>query len=396
MGSGDLGIALALLHASEALDDERYLKAGQAVLRRAAEATAREPLVAAGLFTGTAGFAWVLAEFARRDPRYGRSLRSVTDRLAERSPDLPERGGVALGDYDVINGAAGQLAAMLKAAETLGAASDSKPRDAADRLVAYLLKVTDLDADGAPNWFCPPRLYPKAAPWFHDQFPDGMYNLGFSHGLPGMLAALTLAALAGIRRRQVEDRVAELADRLAEWRLDDGGGPSWPGALRAAPGSRLPVRTEDDAPARTAWCYGAPGVAASLLSAATISGGTSLAVAALTRVRATPQSERRTFAPTLCHGVAGLLSVYTRAYAQTGDPAFEEMRNDTRARLCAMASDEHPFVFADMPEPDRPSHDTGLLEGAAGVLLALLGTVSPEASRWDEVLFLTPTAVSLA
>ncbi|WP_255269597.1 lanthionine synthetase LanC family protein [Actinomadura madurae] len=78
LGSGDLGIALALLHASEVLDDERYLRAGQAVLRRAVEATARDPLVSAGLFTGTAGFVWVLAEFARRDPRYGRSLRSVT------------------------------------------------------------------------------------------------------------------------------------------------------------------------------------------------------------------------------------------------------------------------------------------------------------------------------
>ncbi|WP_165978335.1 lanthionine synthetase C family protein [Actinomadura darangshiensis] len=396
MGSGDLGIALALLHASEVLDDERYLKAGQAILRRAVEATARDPLVAAGLFTGTAGFVWVLAEFARRDPRYGKSLRSVSDRLAERTPGLPGRGGVALGEYDVINGAAGQLAAVLKAAETVGAGSDGKLRDAADGLVAYLLEVTALDADGAPNWFCPPRLYPKAAPWFHDQFPDGMYNLGFSHGLPGMLAALTLAARAEIRRREAEERVAELADRLADWRLDEGGGPSWPGALRPAPGSRLPVRTEDDAPARTAWCYGAPGVAAALLSASAISGDTSLAVAALTRVRDTPQSERRTFAPTLCHGLAGLLAVYTRAYAQTGDPVLEEMRNDTRAQLCAMAADEHPFVFADLPEPDRPSHNPGLLEGAAGVLLALLGTVSPEASRWDEVLFLAPTAMSTA
>ncbi|MCQ0008202.1 lanthionine synthetase C family protein [Actinomadura madurae] len=396
LGSGDLGIALALLHASEVLDDERYLRAGQAVLRRAVEATARDPLVSAGLFTGTAGFVWVLAEFARRDPRYGRSLRSVTGRLAERTPGPPERGGVALGEFDVINGAAGRLAAVLKAAETVGAASGSALRDAADGLAAYLLEVTAVDADGAPNWFCPPRLYPKAAPWFHDQFPHGMYNLGFSHGLPGMLAALTLAARAGIRRRQAEERVAELVDLLAEWRWDDGAGPTWPGALRAAPESRLPVRTEDDAPARTAWCYGAPGVAAALLSAATISGDTSLAVAALTRVRDAPESERRTFAPTLCHGVAGLLAVCTRAYAQTGDPVLQEMRDDTRSRLCAMASDEHPFVFADMPEPDRPSHTTGLLEGAAGVLLALLGTVSPEASRWDEVLFLTPTATSAA
>ncbi|WP_460358345.1 lanthionine synthetase LanC family protein [Actinoallomurus acanthiterrae] len=95
-------------------------------------------------------------------------------------------------------------------------------------------------------------------------------------------------------------------------------------------------------------------------------------------------------------GSAGLLTVYTRAYAQTGDPALERTRNDTIAQLCAMAVDEHPFVFADLPEPDRPSHNTGLLEGAAGVLLALLGTISPKASRWDEVLLLTPMDMSAA
>ncbi|GAA2431620.1 hypothetical protein GCM10010191_51800 [Actinomadura vinacea] len=391
LGSGDPGIALALLHASEVLEEERFLKAGQAVLRRAAKATAADPLKSAGLFTGTAGFMWVMAEFARREPRYLPSLRGVAERLNEQAPPAVARGGAAFGEHDAINGAAGRLAAVLKVSETVSCG------DAADGLVAYLLEVTEPDDDGVPNWYCPPRLYPRAAPWLQDQFPDGMYNLGFSHGLPGILAALTLAAAAGIGGAKVTDRVGELAEWLAACRLDGADGPSWAGALQADPGSRLPVRDAGQVPARTAWCYGAPGVAAALFSASAVSGDSGsrdLAVAALERVQNTPDAERHAFAPTLCHGLAGLLAVYTRAYAQTGDPGFRQMRDDTRARLCLLAAEDHPYVFADEPEPNRLSHDAGLLEGAAGVLLALLGTVSPEASRWDEVLFLTPRDLS--
>ncbi|MFC3997331.1 lanthionine synthetase C family protein [Nocardiopsis sediminis] len=394
LGGGDLGIALALLYAGETFDDDGHRGAARALLRRAVDATARTPLTSPGLYDGTAGFAWVLAEFARSEPRYLPALDRLLARLEEQVSALPppDGGGAASRDYDAISGAAGALAAVLKAGEVAGG------RDTlAHTLVGRLLDYTATGADAVPHWYSPPALHPAAAPWYRDRFPHGMYNLGFAHGLPGVLAALCAAASRGIGGSAVVARIRALSAWLAEHRIDDADGPSWPGALQARPGTRLPDSGAPMPPARTAWCYGAPGVAAALLSAAAVTGDTAprdLAVAALERVDRTPEAEQQAFAPTLCHGRAGLLACYRRAHTATGLPTLRRMADSALAEVYAQASREHPYVFADQPRPGSLAHTPGLLEGAAGVLLALLGEPGTPAARWDDVLFLTPNEMA--
>jgi hypothetical protein len=107
----------------------------------------------------------------------------------------------------------------------------------------------------------------------------------------------------------------------------------------------------------------------------------------LDRVIRTPEADRRVTDAGLCHGKAGLLAAFSRAYRWTGDSQYLAARDDT-ARTLLDADQERLFPSAG-GEP-RPASEAGhgLLTGSAGVMLALLDTVEPSAG-WDTVLFLT-------
>lgn len=416
LADGAPGVALALRHAAGVFDEDRWLKAGQRHLRRTAEATAGAPLLEAGLYSGTAGVVWAVAEYARVEPRYLPALATMSDQLARQTlaVTLPvAAGSVAAHHYDVIAGAAGWLGALLKAAEVLGGPPTETVREATGRLVDHLLDLAE-DDGGPLRWFCAPAHLPGTRgpdgrptpfPWYVRQFPDGMYNLGFAHGPAGMLAALCRAEAAHAagatgwegqrdgRPHRVRQGIRALARLLDALRIGGTGRPEWATGLPPHPDTGRPDTASPQEPARTAWCYGVPGTAVSLLSASTACGDpepAALAVSALVGVGDAPAEQHRLGSPTLCHGLAGLLPVYGRAAAQTGLPQLRRMRDDFRSRVCAYADPDHPFLFADRSSSGRLEHHAGLLNGAAGVLLALLGTVSDTAAEWDELLFLAP------
>jgi class I lanthipeptide synthase len=106
-------------------------------------------------------------------------------------------------------------------------------------------------------WHTPPELLPAHE---LEQAPEGYYNLGVAHGVPGLLPPLAAAAAAGVARAH---RLLEAAvSWLSTQRLAGDGGSCFP--FWVVPG-RAP------APARSAWCYGDPGVAGALLAAARVS-----------------------------------------------------------------------------------------------------------------------------
>ncbi|PHQ52002.1 hypothetical protein BLA24_10235 [Streptomyces cinnamoneus] len=395
LADGYPGIALALLHAGRTLDEPRLVDAAQALLRRSAQATAEEPLAGPGLYAGTAGFASVLLDFSVYDRRYLPSLRRIADRLGEQiaaTPRLEPGAGLPVSDFDVISGAAGQLAAAVRLSTALDASPGDPVRVAAERLTEYLLRLTEPDDRRRFGWFTSPDYYP-AYPGYEDQAPHGMYNLGFAHGLPGVISALCAAAAAGIGGPGPAERLAQTTAWLVENRLrDEVPGAAWPNLLRADEETGLPVAPLGQHPARAAWCYGAPGIGIALLSASKVLGDTALeatAAGALQRVVDWAPDERTVFSPNLCHGHAGLLAVYRRAHAVTGSASFRAMAEDSLSAVLSLADEARPYVVTDEPRRGEFADDPGLLNGAAGVLLALCGALAPQAAEWDELFFLT-------
>jgi len=128
------------------------------------------------------------------------------------------------------------------AAETLGL------------LVGHLERTAEA-SDAGLTWLTLPDWLP---PWQRDAMPDGCYNLGVAHGVPGVLGFLAAAQRTGFQ----DPRIARLADGLASWIFAQRLG----GDESRYPAAMVPGKRSD--PTRSAWCYGDPGIAAVLLSAA--------------------------------------------------------------------------------------------------------------------------------
>ena len=188
-------------------------------------------------------------------------------------------------------------------------------------------------------------------------------DLGLAHGLPGALAAIALSVdkLEGVLR----ERFAEQSSRLVSHAVRYGNRVAWPGAAQSPGGEGM---------TRSAWCYGAPGVAAALYWASgRLADETlrDLAVEALRGEATASFEEWRANNHALCHGTLGNAVIFASVGSAAGDPV---LLNGAAAALeiavRGLEADDGVCWGIDFDLERR--HLSNELEGAAGVALALL------------------------
>ena len=343
---------------------------GIELLDRATEGTAAAPM-SESLLSGFPGIAWTTEHLQGRifesdaDPNLEIDETVLT--LLSRSP-WP-------GEYDLINGLVG-----------LGIyALERLPRPTAVQCLERIVGELDRSAEHGPEgaaWLTPPG---RLAPFKLVAYPEGLYDLGASHGIAGVIALLAAACRAGVHagvaRRLLDQAVSWLLAR----ELDGGRGLRFPHFFY--PGI-------EPGPSRLAWCYGDLGVAATLLFAA--------------RAVNEPSWERRALAVALaaaepgpwvatvqdaglCHGAGGVAHLFNRMSQATGE---ERLAAAARSWYAAALAFRQPGLgvggfrswAADLSGAFGWRNDPGFLEGAAGVGLALLAAVSPVDPAWDRLL----------
>jgi hypothetical protein len=378
IAEGDAGIALMCGYFDDCFPGQGWDRAGREFLLGAARAVEREP-GGPGIFSGLAGVAFATWTLSRAGTRYTRLLEQLDAALLPQAVRLADetraaRGGAAVGQFDAISGLTGIGAYLLARGE----------RSALARVLAALVDLTE-DDEGLPRWRTPAALIGDEA--MVREFPGGCLNCGLAHGIPGPLALLALAARAGVEVDRQERALRRIAHWLMEHRTDDAWGPNWPSAV-AVPGTAGSTR---ELPTRSAWCYGAPGVARALWLAGDALGWPAprdLAVEAMMAVHRRPVSERRIDSPTFCHGVAGLLQVMLRFARDTQLPEFAEAVEQLTAQLLD-AYDAHSLLGFTSLEPEGNRVDSaGLLDGAPGVALVLLAAATDVEPAWDRLFLL--------
>ncbi len=169
-----------------------------------------------------------------------------------------------------------------------------------------------------------------------------------------------------------------------------------PGSTPASTRATCPRRSSN--PSRLAWCYGDPGIAATLLATARAVGEPDWekeAIAIGLHSAARPEATALIRDAGLCHGSAGLGHLFNRLYQATGEERFAEAARhwllhvmSFQVRGEGVAGYRAWEVNPETKEPGwRP--DAGFLEGATGIGLALLGAVSNVDPAWDRVLLLS-------
>lgn len=275
--------------------------------------------------------------------------------------DLP-----ALAEFDLIRGLTGLGAYHLL----------RNPRhDVTSAVLAYLVRLSEPlpGTDGLPGWWTdhgPTGQSPG-------DYPGGHGNFGMAHGIAGPLALLSLALRQGIVVDGITDAVTRICTWFDRWQQQATTGPWWPRTITLD--EARAGRTTQRGPLQPSWCYGTPGIARAHQLAGIAIGDRSrqhIAEIALLHCLDDPTQLARIVDPSLCHGAAGLLHTTWR----TAKDSDSDTIADHLPQLTTLLASHLRTAPA----------DAGLLEGRAGVGLALLtsGTDVSPSSRWDSCLLL--------
>ncbi len=267
-------------------------------------------------------------------------------------------------------------------------ALDRLPSRAGRLLVDLIVKRLDELGEHQGHhraWFTPPEGLAHV--------PEGEFCLGMAHGTAGVMAFLARAAAAV---PAVTDTALRLLDAATAFVLahrlpqEAGGGlPAW-----------VTRDGQPSGPARLAWCYGDPGVAAALCAAARATGRQEWETAAVDLAlgaHARAPQHNRVVDATLCHGAAGVGHTYNRLAQATGDARLAEIARHWFARTLDEFRRPGQGVAGFLPygrshaevgDAGTSRAEPGLLLGAAGIGLALLAATTPIEPGWDRLFML--------
>jgi lantibiotic biosynthesis protein len=368
LASGSAGLAVCSGQLARTRCDPRAADAALTRLEEAVDALATQPLTSS-LYSGFTGIAWAVELVDgllgnEDEDRSGDIDEALTTLLRRYPEDAP---------YDLINGLTGLGVYALARWPRHGAAQ------CVLGVVEQLARRARYDRDGI-SWRTPPSW---RGPRREQYWPGGV-DLGVAHGIAGVIPFLAQVHRLGLAR----PTVCPLLDGAVRWLLahmvDVGSGPTVP--YFVADGV-------EPGPARSAWCYGDPGVAAALLLAARDAGEPAWAAVATglaVRAAARPPGQTGVTDAGLCHGSAGLAHLFNRMYQMTAEPTLADAARFWVERTVELCSAMAPGRGVILTEAARPAwKGPGLLEGAAGIALAMEAAATTAEPVWDQMLLVS-------
>ena len=336
------------------------------------------------LYYGAPCMAFVLNAAAAPSGRYQRALdildhhiAASTRRRLDGAHARMDRGDqrAALAEFDTIRGLAGIGAYLL----------DREPhRELLRAVLAYLVRLTEPvidDGELVPGWWSGSAPSGRPSP----TFPGGHANNGMAHGIAGPLATLARALRRGITVPGQVEAIARICTWLDRCRQHTDTGPRWPYWVTRAQLRTGPPSTSG--PTRPSWCYGTAGLARAQQLAAIATGDAvrqRMAEDALTQALSDPGQLAATTDLSLCHGYAGLLHIAARVAADATTPTLAGCLPRLLHTILADTDPDHLVASA------LRGGDIGLLEGAAGIGLALhsVHAPTPPVCGWDSCLLI--------
>lgn len=358
-------------------------------LNEAIERSTKE-MAGFGLYGGLCGLGWTVEHVLRmldehlgadesgESPIFGRA--SFRDPNGEIDSALIRRlsSPVKRGLFDLIYGLVGWGVYLLERWP------DGSSIEGLQLVIAALEKIAE-DVGPGTTWLSAPEVMTTEQ---RERYPNGYYNLGIAHGVPGVLQFLLRTEKRGIEA----PRASRLLERALVWlvaQVDPNRG-----------GARFGSRVSPDGSwegSRPVWCYGDLGVGAILLQVGKRNACRDVGAFArevLERCLELPVDSYRVEDAGLCHGAIGIAHIYNRIYQATGDERFRDAALDWYKRTLAMfkpgtgvggyskcmSTEDGSLVWEPWP---------AFLDGSIGIALGLLAAVTTIEPQWDRALLLS-------
>ena len=322
-----------------------------------------------GLFGGWAGLGWLVHHLGADgdfvQPEVDRALGAALDAW-------PRRLG-----YDLVSGLVGVGVYFVERLP------DQAAREGLGRILDELEETAVKVGDGI-TWFTEPDLLPE---WQRARAPEGYYNLGVAHGVPGVMWLLGKMCAHGVE----SERARALLRGSLRWLLSVHPDPETPDLPSwIAPG------VPREANRRMAWCYGPLGAAAVVGEAAREGGDEAGVEWAQAMTIACSVVEPRASGNRdagLCHGAAGNAHLFHRLHERTGDGRFREAALvwfERTLRYRQPGAGIGGFrIWSEVNGAQDWVADASFLGGSAGIALALLAATTDTDPGWDRLLLLS-------
>jgi class I lanthipeptide synthase len=373
LGKGQAGLALLYAWLAQTRRMPQADVFARQCLDQAIEAVSTQAMNVS-LYGGFTGVAWAAESVDRLlDPEAEDRSEAVDDALLR----LLSRANAWSAPYDLVVGLTGLGVYALQRC----------PRPMAieclRRVVELLHECAHRDEYGLCWWTPPAEILDQED---RKQYPSGRVDLGVAHGVAGPIALLGSLCGAGAVRAAARPLLEAAVRWLWAHSVPTEVGPTFP--VWVTPGFQ-------PSPARCAWCYGDPGIAAALLMAARgvgDAGWEQAAVALACRAAERPTSQTGVVNAGFCHGAAGLAHLYNRMYQATGEPKLGRAALYWLERTLGfyrLAKDSGGSWVQGSWNPAQRERWTwtgiDLVEGAAGVALVLLAAATPVEPAWDRM-----------
>jgi lantibiotic biosynthesis protein len=348
---GPAGFAIFYGALGELTGEKRFTSAMHENLRRAAHADDRP---STGLFSGISGLRAAAALATRTEYRYSKLVAQCDEFVDSQLPQRPSKPDTFAG-YDLIEGWSGVRLSR-------GVVGPQEP----DRLVEFIVWAL---AD-PERWRCTHPLTPEE---------PAQNDLGLAHGLAGMLAALSLTLKA------MDDSTAAVATTalraLCELRVDLASHIVWPPEASLGQPELC----------RSAWCYGAAGVIATVHSAAiALADRETMAFAedAMRRLAAQTIDSWLLDGEALCHGLMGNAVCFASVAAAADSAELWTVALDVASAAMSSLDARGGKCWARVLSGEYDA--VGLLNGVSGIALALLTLSGDADSNWMRLFGLRP------
>ncbi len=212
---------------------------------------------------------------------------------------------------------------------------------------------------------------------------DKGFNISLSHGMSSIVVLLSRLLENG---GSDEVDIKELLQGAVHYILDQEIDASQYGSL-------FPYASKENGDikmSRLAWCYGDLGIGIGLLSAAKALADPSLEHKALSIFDFCAYRrdlvENMVSDTSICHGTSGIAIIYNDLYQKTGNEQYRETAQYWLEQTVKLYREKKIFYLTDQDQYD--SQRMSLLEGKAGVGLALLNVHFNISSDWPGFLLL--------
>ncbi len=216
------------------------------------------------------------------------------------------------------------------------------------------------------------------------EYPFGNYNISLSHGISGMLLALTES-----QNINYDNKVYILQKNIAEFLLENmnviNEYPIWP--LAVSLDEKHNISQKQEINRFDSWCYGSPGILISLLNFAEQEKNKKLQKFCIDSLVSLNDHNEGLSSPIICHGYSGLLAILLcikRKYKRSFSINRNILKNimsyeDVNLKLGFLDKryiSDSAFVL---------TSDPGILNGTTGILLSMILVNHDSASGWTKI-----------